>query len=123
MYTVVNQIYSVLCTTPPAGATEVGAFIYVSFPQNLRIKRITIYAQADSEGVIPTTAGGISFTRQTDSRNYIYVDAIPGVGYEIPFVLSVTNPADNITGGIYLATFGKAAGDGTIFSLIYEGEQ
>lgn len=123
MYTVVTQIINVICTAVPATVNDVGGFIYVSIPQNLRVKRISIYYTEDPIGVVPSALGGFSTNRSLDARNYIGFEVNQGVGRSYPLKLEVTNPNDVISTGFYLAVITQNVGDGATFGVIFEGEQ
>lgn len=123
MYTIINQIINVICTTAPATGNDVGATVYVSIPKSLKVKRITIYYTEDPVGVIPSALGGFSMNLSVDAREYITFEVNQGIGRSYPLKLEVTNPNDVISTGFYLAVITQNVGDGATFGVIFEGEQ
>lgn len=120
MYTALTQIITLICEVVPA-TNEVSGVTYIQIPENLKVKRISIYVQEDL--ITGASISGLfSFDKKERVEDFVLLVQQrdnPGT----PFILQVTKPEDTISAGFYLASPATVLGQQTIFAILFEGEQ
>jgi len=120
MYTAVIQTHNLTCEAVPT-AGEICAVNYIQIPQNLKVKRISIFALEDF-------GTGNTFPVLVNTKPSIYVSdymIVEAAGKNTPpqgFKFEVTNPDQNITTGFYIASGQSTINEVVVVSILFEGE-